>query len=121
MMENKMILATPSGPEIQMDNSGNVFIRGKSMMEDASIFYQPCHSWIKEYLQNTQTPLLIEIELSYFNSSSAKQLMKILMEVDESDRANKVLWIYPKENDVLLERGEELEIMLDLLFEYHPK
>jgi hypothetical protein len=47
--------------------------------------------------------------------------MKMLMNVDDSDIDGKVIWIYPMENDVLLERGQELAIMLDLPFEYSPK
>lgn len=120
-MENTIIHATASGPEIRMDSAGFIYIKGKSMMEDASIYYESCHTWVEEYLRESHASLLIEIELSYFNSSSAKQLMKLLMSVDESDPKSKVLWVYPEGNDVLLERGEELEIMLDLLFEYQAK
>lgn len=120
-MENKIIEETDLGPEIKMDVSGRITIRGKSMMEDASLFFNPSHIWVGEYLQKQKNPLLIEIELSYFNSSSAKQLLKMLMVIDDSEIEGKVIWLYPKENDVLLERGQELEIMLDIPFEFQAK
>lgn len=119
-MENIIIQETEIGPEIKMDISGSVTIKGRSMMEDASLFFKPCYEWITEYIRNNKS-LSIAIELSYFNSSSAKQLMKILMVVDDSEIEGKVIWLYPKDNDVLLERGQELEIMLDLPFEFQAK
>lgn len=120
-MENKCIEETGFGPEIKMDISGIIRIHGKSMMEDASLFFQPCHSWIEEYIQLRKGELVLEIDLSYFNSSSAKQLMKMLMVIDDSEIQGRVVWIYPEKNDVLLERGQELEIMLDLPFEFRAK
>ena len=120
-MENSIIQETEIGPEIKMNISGSVTIKGRSMMEDASLFFKPCYEWITEYIQLSNKSLSITIELSYFNSSSAKQLMKILMAVDDSEIEGKVIWLYPKDNDVLLERGQELEIMLDLPFEYQAK
>lgn len=120
-MENKYIEQTDFGPEIKMDNSGHIQIHGKSMMEDASLYFEPCHTWINEYIQSARAGLLVEIELSYFNSSSAKQLMKMLMVIDDAEIEGRVVWIYPKGNDVLLERGQELEIMLDLPFDFQAK
>ncbi len=120
-MENKIISETDFGPEITMDISGKISIAGKSMMEDASLFYGPCLSWVEDYIQNKKEGLQIEIDLNYFNSSSAKQLMKLLMKIDDAEIGGNVVWIYPTENDVLLERGQELEIMLDLPFKYSPK
>ena len=117
-MENKTINATDFGPEIQMEAQGKIRIHGKAMMEDASLYFSPCHHWISEFISKNNSFLLFEIELNYFNSSAAKQLLKMLMIVDDSEIEGKVIWMYPKENDVLLERGQELEIMLDFPFEF---
>jgi hypothetical protein len=120
-MENKIIKATELGPEIILDTSGSIRISGKSRMEDASLYYKEAHDWLAGYLNEMKTFLTISIDLSYFNSSSAKQLLKLLMSLDEADSRGKVIWIYPENNDTLLERGRELEIMLDLPFEYKAK
>jgi hypothetical protein len=120
-MDNKYIRATDFGPEIEMDASGTLKIRGKSMMEDASIYFKPCQEWVNEYTQNVKVPITVIFELLFFNSSSAKQILKLLIELDESPIEANVVWIYPKGNDVLLERGQELEIMLDLPFEFCTK
>ena len=118
-MEDKKISATDLGPSITMEATGNISITGKSRMEDASLYYREAQEWVSNYTKDNNPPLTVRIHLTYFNSSSAKQLLKLLMHIDESDTQGKVIWIYPSNNDILLERGQELEIMLDLPFEYH--
>lgn len=118
-MDSKRIDATDLGPAISLDATGIVSITGKSRMEDASLYYQETHEWVKNYINEGNTALTVRINLTYFNSSSAKQLLKLLMLLDEANINGKVIWLYPTINDILLERGQELEIMLDLPFEYH--
>ncbi len=119
-MENKIINATELGPEIILEAKGYIKISGKSRMEDASSYYKGAHEWLTEYYKESSDSITVEMNLSYFNSSSAKQLLKLLMDID-SHGSGKVIWIYPANNDTLLERGQELEIMLDLPFEYVAK
>ena len=120
-MENKVINATEVGPEIILEPTGKIRISGKSRMEDAATYYKEVHAWLSDYLQQENNHITVEFNLSYFNSSSAKQLLKLLMNIDKASSDGKVIWIYPANNDTLLERGQELEIMLDLPFEYQAK
>lgn len=120
-MENKIINSTELGPEIILQTNGNITISGKSRMEDASLYYKETHDWLLNYLNDANTSISVTLDLSYFNSSSAKQLLKLLMSIDESSCDGKVIWIYPVDNDILLERGQELQIMLDLPFVYQSK
>jgi len=117
-MENKTIKDTDLGPRITLEVDGNIGISGKSRMEDASLYYKEVHEWIANYISENKGSLIVKIKLDYFNSSSAKQILKLLMAIDEAKINGKVIWISPQGNDVLLERGQELEIMLDLPFEY---
>ena len=121
MMENKIINATEYGPEIILETKGAIKITGKSRMEDAASYYKEVHDWLSAFIKESTTSITVEIDLSYFNSSSAKQLLKLLMDIDKANSNGKVIWIYPANNDTLLERGQELEIMLDLPFEYIAK
>ncbi len=120
-MLSETIPETQLGPKVVMDPEGSLSFHGKSMMEDASLYYQPCHKWIADYIVGVGKPLTVTMELNYFNSSSAKQLLKLLMSIDESEIESKVIWIYPADNDVLLERGQEFEVMLNMPFEYQGK
>ena len=120
-MENTNLNKTDISPEVKLDISGNIAISGMSMMEDPSEFYLKISNWVNEYISSGNSTLRITFELSYFNSSSAKQLLKLLMAIDEAEIDAKVIWNYPNDNEFLKERGEEFAIMLDLPFEYIAK
>jgi len=120
-MENKKVNATEFGPEIILETAGYITIAGKSRMEDASLYYKDTHEWLLNYIAEVNASITVTLDLSYFNSSSAKQLLKLLMCIDEAVIEGKVIWIYPENNDTLLERGQELQIMLDLPFVYQAK
>lgn len=120
-MESKIISATDLSPEVNLDNSGMIKISGKSRMEDASLFYKPAQDWVSEFCKTATNPVTVKFDLSYFNSSSAKQILKLLMSIDESACSGSVVWIYPDKNDTLVERGLELEAMVDLPFVFLSK
>ena len=120
-MERISIPVSDMNPAVTLNLEDGIWFQGKSMMENASHFYAPILSWVENRININGEKLEITIDLSYFNSSSAKQLLKMLMVVDESLLNATVKWYYPKENDILCDRGKELEIMVDLEFEYIPK
>ena len=97
---------------------GNLIrISGKSVLEDAATYFNPLHRWLDEYLQ-TEDSIRIEFNLAYFNSTTAKQILKFLMRVDDSGVSSEVTWKYPADNEILLERGQEFAIMLDLKIKF---
>ena len=120
-MKNIILNKTDISPDVNLDISGEVSISGMSMMEDPSEFYLQIHNWINEYIDSGNNKLNITFHLNYFNSSSAKQILKVLMAIDEAEINTKVFWYYPSDNEFLKERGEEFAIMLDLPFEYVAK
>ena len=120
-MENFIINKTDLTPEIKLDINGDIFLTGMSMMEDPSEFYLKVHNWINEFINSGNNHLRVTFDLSYFNSSSAKQILKALMAIDEAEIDTKIIWNYPADNEFLKERGEEFAIMLDLPFEYVAK
>jgi ABC-type xylose transport system substrate-binding protein len=121
MMELLHIKQNEMKPEIKLEPKGSLYFGGRSMMEDASTFYAQIHGWLRTYLDSGAESIEVSCDLTYFNSSSAKQLLKVLMTIDDAEIEAKVIWYYPKENDVLYDRGAELAIMVDLPFEYVAK
>jgi len=100
------------------EENGNLRIAGISMMEDSLGFYAETKNKIDAYLLNSNSSVTVEFELTYFNSSSAKQFIQILSRL-ENNRGS-VLWKYPKDNTIMEDRGKELEILLDVPFKFIP-
>lgn len=104
--------ATERTPEIILDFSTGAFsIRGESYPEDVAAFYGPVMSSLKAFLDfGPQRPLKFDIELIYFNSSSAKVLMNLFMLLENAAEGGSritVNWYYLSDDDTMREFGEE--------------
>ncbi len=110
-MENLHIDATKYTPKIFLDaKSGILEIIGKSYPENTFEFYEPVMTWVKDYFENSvQEETSINIEISYFNSSSSKLLFDFFDLVEENMDSSDIVinWIYDEENETALEAGED--------------
>lgn len=102
---------------INLDNQKNILtISGISMMEDTIDFYKDVKNQIDNYFSSTHQMLTIVFELTYFNSSSAKQFIQLLSKLEAGK--GKAIWRYPKDHIIMYDRGRELEILVDVPFEF---
>ncbi|MCP4105465.1 MAG: DUF1987 domain-containing protein [Desulfobacteraceae bacterium] len=119
-MENFEIKASKYIPEILLDCEANVLhVKGKSYPENTAEFYEPVFIWLEQYFEQLDTQqVVVNIELSYFNSSSSKVFMDIFDMLDEAVENGKNItlnWIYDEEDDTMLEYGEEFREELESL------
>ena len=109
-MENLEIEATKYTPHIKMDTSGIISLTGKSYPENTFEFYSPVMDWLKEYFNgNAADVTTVNIEITYFNSSSSKLFFDFFDVLDENkdNHTIKVNWIYDEENESAEEAGED--------------
>ncbi|MBF0289892.1 MAG: DUF1987 domain-containing protein [SAR324 cluster bacterium] len=108
------IAATKYTPAIAFDNKQHVLeILGKSYPENTVAFYEPVFTWLEEYLEQVEdNAITVNLEIIYFNSSSAKVLMDLFDTFEEAAEEGKhitINWIYDEENESALEYGEEFQ------------
>ena len=116
-MELVTLESTKKTPNVLLDPSGRIRIGGRSIPEDASKFYDNILNWVLDYCHTPSDSTVVDIELEYFNSGSAKFVMQILRELSElltEGRDLKVNWYYEEGDDDILERGEYYSSILDL-------
>jgi hypothetical protein len=111
-MRKYQVQATSSSPYINFDPDEMFFeIRGESYPENCWAFYSPMFDWFREFLGGvTKTPVEIDMEIIYFNSSSSKTFMDFFDMLDEHASAGRsivVNWRYHEENESAMECGEE--------------
>ena len=115
------IVATADKPEINLDPQQNVFeILGKSLPEDAKAFYDSVIEWFEEYANEPNEVTEINLKLNYFNSSSARklvELLSVLEKIQEEGKEVKIVWFYKTYDAIMKERGEEVQLVLDVPFE----
>lgn len=110
--ESLRLPATTRSPEVEFDYAGNrLALRGKSYPEDSVAFYVPVLHSLKEHLAGlAEAEIVVDLQLQYFNSSSAKALMNMLLLLEEAaGRGNRVIvrWHYADEDETMQEYGEE--------------
>ena len=116
-METITIESTRKTPMVLLDPAGKIRLSGRSIPEDASKFFDGILVWVAEYLKEPPENTVIDVQLEYFNSGSAKFVMQILRELSElihNGRNLKVNWYYEEGDDDILERGEYYASILDI-------
>ncbi len=117
-MEPFEIAPTSRTPHVAFNSgSGNMTITGCSIPENGDKFYAPIHEIIEKYISAPAEKTTMRVELSYFNSSSAKFLLEIMKKFDDlhSSKASDVLleWCYVKGDLDRQEAGEDFRELLD--------
>ena len=109
-MENLVIEETKYTPTINLDASGTVSIVGKSYPENTFEFYAPVMEWLGTYFEEGNKKLTLNMEITYFNSSSSKLFFDMFDLLDENNSDELVInWIYDEENESALEAGEDFK------------
>lgn len=94
-------------------------LSGQSYPENTAVFYQPIVKWIKEYFSQLEgQKTIFDINVSYFNSSTSKVFMDILELMDEqAKKGNSITinWMHDKDDEIILEHGEEFKEDLEFV------
>ncbi len=126
---------TETTPEILLDPGKQLFhIRGNSRPEDVRDLFYPVVEWVNDYrlflFNNSphdyteEEPLILEIDLEYFNSSSAKYLFDIIVAFKQIRAYGvplEIAWLYDKEDIDMKEAGEDMAILAEIDFAYIPR
>lgn len=134
-MDKLAISPTATSPEIYFSVEENQFrIAGVSRPEDVRAIYYPVTEWIKQLADqitegsfsqfNKDNPVRFQVDLKYFNSSSAKFLYDIFVELKRLPVAGvpvNVEWYYEYEDTDMLEAGNDISILVEMEFTYFQK
>lgn len=121
MLENLQISGTRRTPTVLLDSEGIIKIEGRSIPEDASLFFTDIVEWIDKYLSFPKEKTVVNINLEYLNSGTSKYVLQILRRLKELPANNHQLtinWYYEEGDDDILERGEYYASILDLKINY---
>lgn len=134
-MKKLYISPTKTTPEILLSPEENTFyIRGISSPEDVRAIYYPVIDWIKVFIDeilegerksySPDFPLKFQVNLDYFNSSSAKFLFDIFSDLKRLIPAGipvMVEWFYAEGDSDLKDAGKEIASLAGLELIYVEK
>jgi len=116
-MEELRILPTKNTPEIILNPEGIIRIRGRSIHENVSDFFAPVEEWVTGYIVNPADVTVVDMNLEYFNSASAKVFIHLLQKITYVALKHKKFifnWYYEEGDEDILERGEYFASVLDV-------
>jgi hypothetical protein len=122
-MESFYLSKTEDTPSIVLDPSKNIFeIAFRSLPEDANGFYEPVLKWLEMFYDNPLPKVVFVFYFEYFNTSSAKQIAKILLFLEKLSHKSEVsiLWKYTKNDADMYSTGVRYSKSLSLNFEFLP-
>ena len=98
-------------PQVELTPT-SCLIRGECYAENISEWSDPVLKALEECLGNDESEFKVDIELYYFNSSSAKFLFDFFEFLEESAEGGKAItvnWRYRAEDDTMQEAGEDFQ------------
>jgi len=113
--------ATSTTPRVQLPGEGvNGWIEGNCYPENATAFFDPVLSWLRNYRKDGGRRMTLNVKLDYFNTSSSKcllDLFQLLQEANAEGTQLRVCWLYCQDDPDMRENGEEFAHDLKLPFE----
>ena len=114
-MESFTLDGTKKEPEINLDpEKGLIEIKGRSIPENPVGFYEPVFKWLENYSANPQPVTTINIDLEYFNTTSAKSLFNLFKSLEGLPSEVILNWMYEEGDDDIMFAGEDYKAMLKL-------
>jgi len=135
LMQKLYISKTSITPEVNFSPEENIFlISGISSPEDVRAMYYPVIEWVVAFVNEIvegkykdykpDYPLKFKADLAYFNSSSAKFLYDIFIELKRLIPLGIpviVEWFYDEEDIDLKEGGMDIALLAEMEFLFIPK
>ncbi|MGO8692142.1 MAG: DUF1987 domain-containing protein [Rectinemataceae bacterium] len=117
------IPATASTPAIDwLEESRTLSISGESYPENSFAFFAPVFAWLTNILPALPA-FLLEVSVSYMNSSSTKcvlDIIDLLGEAAENGCDVRIVWLYERDNERARDLAEEFREDIDIPFDIVP-
>ena len=112
------IQETKKTPGITLNVSEKLFeIKGRSMPEDATEFYEPIISWLRKYSENPiEGGIPLVVKLDYFNTTSSKMILEIF-KIVEGIGNHTIMWHYFEDDEDMQDAGEDFQYIIGAAIE----
>jgi hypothetical protein len=109
-----IVEATSDTPAFKFDaQKGEISIEGVSMPENAFEFFEPIYQELNSSISENSKEYNVQVYLSYMNSMSNKQIIKMIKLILTKAPQSKITWVYSKEDELLKIKGEEIKSIFE--------
>ena len=124
-MSNLFQEGSTKTPFINFDaEQGVLEMKGRSIPEVASEFYQPLLDWINQYMGEPKRETNVSLMFEYFNTSSSKCILDVFKLLEDLHKSGKsvvnITWNYTEEDEAMYEAGMEYQALVSMKFIMNP-
>ncbi len=116
------LIPSEDEPEIILDKAKNILkFSGTSIPEDPEKLFRPVMNWVNQYVKSPNPETKLEFMMEYYNSSTARFFVEMLEkfeELNDKTRSVSIIWKCRKDDVVMVERGEDLQAIIDIPFQF---
>ncbi len=109
-------------PEVILDsNEKHFWFTGTSIPENTKKFYNPVFEWIEKYIELPNEETIVNFKMIYFNTSSTKSILDIMILFKELAKQEKSLiinWYFQEHDDDMYEAGLGFSKMVRFPFNF---
>ncbi len=119
IMEDLFIKGTNRSPTIDFKVSGELTLKGVSILENAHDFYKKPVEWMREYILNPAKKTVVNFMLDFFNTSSQVHIYEMISLISDLKGLGypvEVNWFYSDED--FRELGEDLSQFIGINFNF---
>lgn len=109
---------TGSTPYVLIDEDAcYIKMEGESFSENIINFFRDISVWLDKYLSGSFEKLTFDCELKYFNSSTAKLIFNMMLDMDEAAVGKDIVvnWIITEDDEINIECGEDFKAEMENL------
>jgi hypothetical protein len=130
-MQGLIIPPEQNTPGIRFSPVDNIYlISGNSAPEDVRALYYPVIEWFSMFateisvrpgMFTPEKPLTLKIDLKYFNSSSAKFIYDLILQLKSIGNTGVPValeWYYDKDDNDMMEAGKDISSIVEMDFRY---
>ena len=116
------IKGTETTLQVYLNKSDGIFeFSGRSRPENIVSFFEPIFDWFKIYATDPNPETVVSFKMDYFNSSSAKVLLRFLVHIEDMCKSGvniKIKWLYVANDEDMLETGKDYDSLIEVPFEF---
>lgn len=123
MIEDLIMVGDKTKPNVYFNyEKGELTIEGRCILEYAEIVFDLMTDWLEKYIEKPKEKTTINLRLEYFNSSTAKALVRFLFLAKQLPEKNSELYVnYYYDDENIYEYGQDFMEVVGIPFNFIEK